>query len=194
VAAQYNGQQISLHTQALRYIDLGYSVGMAKGKEYLGHFDQDESRLPPECDGISFVPDGIVCIDYDCDFKDLGWRRDVPPTLKEKTPRGWHLFYQLPKNPRDYWKPVIEWQKDIDLLVNDGRERPYKNKSIHWARHILVSPTPGYKRIYPDQVPQKDKLTIAPEWLIKEITSGKPEKKKSKYEVDDSLIDFFIDD
>lgn len=189
MAVSYRGQQVSLHAQALRYIDLGYLVGMAKGKEYLGPLDGDEKHLPAECDGISFIPDGMVCIDYDCDFKDLGWRRDVPPTLKEKTPRGWHLFYRLPSKPREHWKPVIEWQENVDLLVNDGRERPYKSKSLHWARHILVSPSTGYRRIYPDQIPEKDKLTMAPDWLIQEVSSGKPEKKKSKYEVDQSVID-----
>lgn len=191
MAVSYRGQQVSLHAQALRYIDLGYSVGMAKGKEYLGALGGGGQILSAECDGISFIPDGMVCIDYDCDFKDLGWRRDVPPTLKEKTPRGWHLFYKLPRRPyKDPWKPIIEWQENVDLLVNDGREHPYKSKSLHWARHILVSPTPGYRRIYPDQVPEKDKLTMAPDWLIQEVSSGKTEKKKSTYEVDPGGLDY----
>jgi hypothetical protein len=191
MAAPYSGQQVSLRAQASRYVDLGYSVGMAKGKEFLGALDPWDNSLPAECDGISIIPDGLVCIDYDCEFKDLGWRRDVPPTLKEKTPRGWHLFYLLPVGySKEHWEPHIEWQPDVDLLVNDGRSRPYKSTTLNWARHILMSPTPGYRRIYPDQIPERNKLTIAPDWLVQEVTSKKGSRKKAAVTVGSTLDDF----
>ena len=192
--AAYRGQQVSLHASALRYADLGYDVGLAKGKEYLDRFHTSDRTLPPECDGISIIPNGIVCIDYDCDFKDLGWRKDVPPTLKEKTPRGWHLFYKLPIRPyKEQWKAIVSWQHQVDLLVNDGRKRKYKDdeEPVNWARHILMSPTPGYRRIYPDEIPLKDKLTMAPDWLIQEITSEEYGGKKSSIKVGQILDDFF---
>lgn len=83
--ASYTGQQRFLLREAEKYIQLGYIAGFCKGKEFLGSYV--DQFIPEEFDGISLIPEGMVCVDIDVtDFGVVG--EDLPPTLKEKTPRG----------------------------------------------------------------------------------------------------------
>lgn len=160
--------------EAARYASLGYKVGLAGGKAFLAPYRPGTKTLGANVDGISVIMDRIVCVDFDCDFKDLGWRRDLPYTWKEKTRRGWHLFYRLPAVGK--FTSRVHWQEDVDLLTcdhptskrrtryqsDDGDEQP-------WGQHVIVSPTPGYRRVWPDSVPAKHELTEAPSWLLEQL-------------------------
>jgi len=188
--ASYTGQQQFLLRAAQKYTDLGYKVGLAKGKTFLQEYESDTPVIgwfgivsntpgqnPDDFDGISLIPHGIVCVDID--VPDFGVvYEELPPTLKERTPRGWHLWYRLPivddRTGRIYmeWYPKIKWRPNVDLLTKGP---PPKKKSRyvnttggpdHWGEHILVSPTTGYKRIWPDDIPEQKLLTEAPLWLV----------------------------
>ncbi len=189
----YTGQQRFLLQAAQRYTELGYKVGLAKGKTFLQGYEPDnvvmswwgpvktQSDNPEDFDGISLIPEGIACVDID--IPDFGVVYEgLPPTLKERTPRGWHLWYRLPNTvaldeftiTSPLWTPKIKWRPHVDLLTK-GRPAPSKKASRyrnttggpdHWGEHILVSPTDGYKRIWPDEIPNVKDLTDAPQWLV----------------------------
>lgn len=179
----YTGHQRFLLRDAQKYTDLGYTVGFCKGKEFLGPYQQDEvvqtifgpvatksQQLPEDFDGISLIPQGMVCVDIDInDFSMI--HEGLPPTLKEKTPRGWHLFYAIHDDRKASAK--LKWREHVDLLVKDNRpvkKKPsrygIKDDGSPWGEHVLISPTVGYKRIWPDEVPHFNKLPDAPLWLL----------------------------
>ncbi len=162
---------------AHRYVALGYSVGFAKAKTLVSEFRGDVPH--GKFDGISIILDDLVCVDFDTHLSmDLGWGCDLPPTWKEKTPRGFHLFYLLENNspnPCDIFGEIklqgspkreskIKWKPNVDLLVK-GR-KPVRYGGAIAQAHALCYPTPGYSLIHPDIPPPKDELTPAPSWLL----------------------------
>ena len=182
--ATYTGHQRFLLRDAEKYSDLGYKVAFCKGKEYLGPYEPNvmvptifgpvatkSSEFPEGFDGISLIPDGMVCVDIDInDFSMI--HEGLPPTLKEKTPRGWHLFYRIHDDTKASAK--IKWREHVDLLVKDNRPSPKKktpyggkkDNGSPWGEHVIISPTVGYKRIWPDEVPNFNDLVDAPRWLL----------------------------
>lgn len=195
--ATYTGLQRSLISKAGEYVNLGYKIGFARGKEFLGEYTVTTTTVmtmfgphvvsaevePPEgFNGISVIPEDFVCVDLDVNDFGVIWMGSLPPTWKERTPRGWHLFYNIPApiyamghriSPQRTTK--IKWQSHVDLLIK-GPPPKSKKKSVYdgmkedgspWGEHVLISPTPGYERKWPmDACPPKDKLTMAPQWLV----------------------------
>jgi hypothetical protein len=186
--ASYTGQQRFLVRDAEKYVSLGYKVGFAKGKELLSQYVpgpvaigwwgmpiQQPIETPEGFDGISIIPDGLVCVDIDINDFGVIWD-PLPITLKERTPRGWHLFYKLPVPNKCLAK--IKWKEHVDLLCKPGagvvpslkkkssRYGGMKEDGSPWGEHVLISGTTGYQRIWPDDVPHFDKLTEAPLWLV----------------------------
>lgn len=185
--AVYTGQQQFLLRAANQYHSLGYKVGFCKGKAYLGQYEPPDmswfgayqKETPEGFDGISLIPEGMVCVDIDINDFSVIWE-PLPPTLKERTPRGWHLFYRIHDDMRFSAQPKIKWRPHVDLLVKPGvnpqvikkRSRYHDpdndddSKDSPWGEHVLISPTTGYSRIWPDQIPTYDSLPVAPRWLL----------------------------
>jgi hypothetical protein len=125
----YTGQQKTLLVWAQRYHDLGYKMGLASGKELIHTYEPTvmatgwmgmqypvAKEQPDDWDNLSIILDGLVCVDLDVPHFDVLPWHPLPPTLKEKSPRGWHLYYRLPDGvvPTD---PKISWKPHVDLLV-----------------------------------------------------------------------------
>lgn len=147
--------------QKITYEQLGYQIGFCYGKEVA---NVDGSPLGKYWNGISIIPDGIVCVDFD--DSSIKIEQDLPATFHEKSPRGYHFFYRLPNNCVE---PIIGWRSKIDLLTKGKKiQYDYDGDSFGptWARHVLVSPTPGYTRISSPVVPDINNLTMAPQWLL----------------------------
>ncbi len=210
--ATYTGLQRTLLVKAKEYHNLGYKVGYSREKEFLGVYapkqvqswygamiTQDPDDVPEDFNGISVIPEGIACVDLDINDFGVIWMGALPPTWKERTPRGWHLFYKLPPAEMVHgraWTTKIKWQPHVDLLTKDTpnpskvkRRSPYggmKEDGSPWGEHVLISPTPGYECRWPEGgVPHKDKLTEAPIWLLdaleKELPEPKAKPAKSKF-------------
>ncbi len=184
----YTGQQRFLLRDAEKYHNLGYKVAYAKGKEFLSQYEpapvvmgwfgivqSQPVESPADFDGISLIPDGLACVDID--IPDFGVvYEELPPTLKERTPRGWHLWYRLPLAEMVHggtYSPKIKWRPHVDLLtkatVKPAKRSPYGGKKANgspWGEHVLINPTSGYTRIWPDEMPAYSKLTLAPQWLV----------------------------
>ena len=209
----YTGLQRTLLSKAGEYVRLGYKIGFARGKEFLGEYvvptimtvfgpvQHGEPDAPEDFNGISLIPEGIVCVDLDINDFGVIWMGALPPTWKERTPRGWHLFYnihapiyamgQRGSPPRT---TKIKWQPHVDLLTKDDpvpkakKRSPYsgmKEDGSPWGEHVLISPTPGYERRWPEEsCCHKDKLSMAPVWLMdaleKEVPETKPKPKLFK--------------
>lgn len=144
--------------------DLGYKIGLASDKNLVGRYGS-EKAIHSEWNGISLILDGIVCVDFDTEFYDLGFGNDLPPTLKDKSPRGHHLFYRLKSN----WvfQSRVNWKPKVDLLVRSKKVVKYGGRSKDLVtEHVLVAPTPGYTKIYPDITPPCNQLSEAPDWLM----------------------------
>lgn len=195
----YTGLQRTLVTKATEYTKIGYKVGYSKGKSFLAEYKpppmvagwygimvpQGEPETPDGFDGISIIPEGIVCVDLDINDFGVIWMGALPVTWKERTPRGWHLFYNIHPDIRDKVTPKIKWQPHVDLLVRPGksvidahrgtikkRRAAYSNPTPEdngeWSEHVLVSPTPGYTRVWPTPEQEclwKTGLADAPVWL-----------------------------
>lgn len=161
-----------LMIEANKLYDLGYTVGLAQGKSLLGQFIKGSKSNPDNYDGISIILDDIVCVDFDTDLHmDVGWGNNLPPTLKEKSPRGFHLFYLLPAHALTKRETKVKWKEHVDLLTKGKTMRTprYGSNNTTASAHVLMSPSPGYRRIYPDVTPPKDALPLAPDWLIQAI-------------------------
>lgn len=194
--ATYTGQQRFLLRDADKYLGLGYRVGLAKEKKFVKEYKQNvvttfwgpmqtTPDIDVDFDGISVIPDEIVCVDID--VPDFGVvYEELPPTWKEKTPRGWHLWYRLPQVIGAPWAPQIKWRPHVDLLTKEkvvtlNLDSPVKRRSrydtgedddqdepvvtSHWGEHVLCSGTTGYIKMWPDEIPHRDKLPLAPQWL-----------------------------
>lgn len=177
----YSGQQQFLISAAKKYTNLGYTIGLSKDKTLIKTFSGYESDI--NFDGISIILDGLVCVDIDSSDIDLGWHY-LPPTLKERSPRGWHLFYRLDLiNYSDYeFHSKIKWDRcshsSVDLLVKESIQRKTKDGKL-WSAHALVSPSVGYRRVYHDEMPYKNDVAIAPDWLMEAISNNLIKKNKS---------------
>lgn len=155
----------ALLREAMRLTELGYSVGLSSGKNLVGKY-HPKTIIDGSWDGISLILSNLVCVDFDTHLSmDVGWGRDLPPTLKDKTPRGYHLFYLLPSSSTKRISK-IKWQKHVDLLTEGKRVRYGRTQA---DAHALCYPTPGYQRMYPEEVPTMSQLTLAPKWLQDEI-------------------------
>lgn len=169
----YTGFQRQLMQEVAKYKSLGYTVGLSKAKE-LTTYKPEDSSIGKDWDGISIIMDGMVCVDFDTHFIDLDSGYTLPPTWKEKSNRGLHLFYRLPANFEGESK--IHWKENIDLLTKGKRKVLYNRRGVSninedrvWGEHVLVSPSKGYTRVYPDNVMAKEKLPIAPTWVLDQI-------------------------
>lgn len=199
MSKSYTGQQRFLLQAAERYTNLGYQIGFAKGKEFLGVYQpavvtsagwwgmpiKTEVDAPDDFNAISLIPNGVVCVDIDEPDFGLVWE-PLPPTWKERTPRGWHLFYYLDPEDRDKCNPKINWRPHVDLLTvrgvpsaaNEEQRVVYGRKpssktttaSPIWGGHVLISRSDGYTLVYPDQVPPLAQLTPAPDWLVYQLS------------------------
>lgn len=175
----------SLISEARKFVALGYEVGLTHGKNLIGNFSIDSTMIqrgkgPDEVNGISIILTDIVCVDFDSDLSmDLGWGYDLPSTLKERSPRGFHLFYQLNVSDFSIKESKIKWKPNVDLLTkgktmrikNYDEDSSIEDGSKTAQAHVLVAPSSGYRRIYPDVTPAKDQLTMAPDWLQNAIRS-----------------------
>lgn len=187
--AAYTGQQKFLLRDAQQYLDLGYRVGLCKGKSFVREYKESSdffgnrySQIEADFDGISIIPHEIVCVDIDIPDFGVVWE-ELPPTWKERSPRGWHLWYRLPLVIGEPWLPQIKWRPHVDLLVKAGRKAAeVKFRSVYgkrvqeeseedepigtqWGEHVLCSGTTGYTRVWPDKIPPRDQLPLAPQWL-----------------------------
>jgi hypothetical protein len=166
----YTGMQLSLLEAAKKYSSLGYKIGICTNKVLDKQF-VSSSHYDGDWNAISIILDGIVCVDFDTPSMDIG--EFLPPTLKEKSPRGYHLFYRLPKNA--FADPKIHWKKNVDLLVqNKNSKNTVKygaTANVDFGGHVLCSPSPGYTRVYPEDTPSKDKIEPAPAWLITALSA-----------------------
>jgi len=191
----YTGQQRFLLRDAQKYADLGYRVGLCKGKAFVQEFKPEAVTMTfwgpiktavdvsVDFDGISIIPHEIVCVDIDIPDFGVVWE-ELPPTWKERSPRGWHLWYRLPQVIGEPWLPQIKWRPHVDLLVKAGRKATeVKFRSVYgkrvqeeddgedeplgtqWGEHVLCSGTSGYTRVWPEETPHRDQLPLAPQWL-----------------------------
>lgn len=148
---------------AARYIQLGYTVGASLDKVLI------EERFSPyispkSWNSISIILDGLVCVDLDR-FTSLGEKFVLPPTFKERSPRGLHFLYRLPV----YFKGTskIGWKKHIDLLTRTRAHTvKYGSSDKEFQGHVLCSPSKGYTRLSPNVIPRKMDLPMAPDWLL----------------------------
>lgn len=160
------------------YAKLGYSVGLSKDKVLLDAFEvengtrelrsQSLHSSKRDWNGISIILDDIVCVDFD--RHDMVSPGDLPITWTEKTARGVHYFYRLPKDGRSF-RCRTAFREHLDLLVKErGRSRRTLyggDESTTWFGHVLVSPTTNYQRTYPeDKIIPKDQLPLAPRWVL----------------------------
>lgn len=151
--------------EANRLSNLGYDIGLTKSKDLVGKYHEG-TKPDSSWDGISLILTEIVCVDFDTHLTmDAGWGNDLPPSWKEKTPRGYHLFYFLPTSSFQRISK-IKWKPHIDLLTQ-GKKIKYGSKQFE--SHALLYPSNGYSRVYPDIPPSKHLLTLAPKWLQKEL-------------------------
>lgn len=155
----------TLIAEAKKFTALGYMVGLSSGKSLVGRYHSG-TISDGSWDGISLILEGLVCVDFDDKLSfDCGYGNDLPTTLKESSPRGYHLFYLL-DNPFTKRESKIKWKPHVDLLTHGKRVKYGRAQA---ESHVLVYPTPGYSRIYPDDIPSKDQLTMAPQWLEEAI-------------------------
>lgn len=184
----YTGQQRAFLSIAQKYSDLGYKVGLASGKElvetyeppqmipgWFGYMYPQSKEFSTNWDSLSIILDGIVCVDLDVPYFDVLQWNPLPPTLKERSPRGWHLYYRLPYDI-EALNPKINWKPHVDLLVKATNTRKiqtskYGKVGKPFGGHVVCAPTLGYTRIYPDEQPKKDWLPIAPQWVLDVLDS-----------------------
>jgi hypothetical protein len=154
----------TLIAEAKKFTALGYMVGLTSAKNLVGRYHSG-TVFDGSWDGISLILEGLICVDFDDKLSfDCGYGNDLPATLKESSPRGFHLFYRKDPNNDPFVRreSKIKWKPHVDLLTHGKRVRYGRAQA---EAHALVYPTPGYQRIYPDNVPSKDELTMAPQWL-----------------------------
>jgi hypothetical protein len=174
--AMYFGYQKHLMDTVLQYQALGYSMALSKGKNITTHMPMPVS-LGLDWDGVSIIMDKLVCVDFDTIDLDIG--EILPPTWKEKTRRGYHLFYRVPTG--FVGQPKIGWKPNVDLLFY-GTTSKFANCSLAlgyggtrdtpqrpWGKHVLVAPTNGYSMLYPEKPFALAELPMAPSWLLKTI-------------------------
>lgn len=174
---RYNGHRLELISQAGKYIRAGWKVGLARGKKLARRVERagfEPGDLFGDWDGISILMDKrLVVVDIDSIRWTIPNWNYLPSTFKERSRRGFHLFYDLPKDV-GHVIPHVKWRPNIDLLVR-ASEASYtygdeNDEESTWDSHVLVSPSAGYSRVWPDHVPTRKSITCAPDWLIQEVT------------------------
>lgn len=160
------------------YTKLGYSIGLANKKKLLEVFELREgingqrarssldAGLLRQWDGISLILDDVVCVDIDVEDVDKVITEELPKTWTEKTARGWHYFYRMPKGR---FACRISFRPHLDLLVKDKRiaHRAYgESEDELWYGHALISPTDNYSRVHPSEMMAKALLPMAPSWVV----------------------------
>lgn len=156
-----------LNDAADHYVRLGYRIGVTKNKILVAEprgvprLNGDPVLDPKSWDGISIILDGLVCVDMDR-FTNLGV--ELPPSLKERSPRGLHFLYRLPPNYKG--QTIIGWRKNVDLLTRNIHAKSRYNSDGAFEGHVLCSPSKGYSRLYPYAIPARNALPIAPNWLL----------------------------
>jgi hypothetical protein len=179
--ATYTWHQKGLLSVAQKYTELGYKVGLASGKElvepyeapimvaagWFGAMIPQPKEYSTKWDSLSIVLDGLVCVDLDVPYFDVLQWNPLPPTLKEKSPRGWHLYYRLPEHIV-MWDPKINWKPHVDILTKGTGTKvsKYGKRNKPFGGHVVCTPTPGYSRVYPDEQPRLDWIPMAPTWLL----------------------------
>lgn len=176
----YTGQQRTFLSVAEKYHNLGYKVGLSSGKELVEPYEPPKvtygwfgvavpqaKEYSTEWDSLSIILDGLVCVDLDIPHFDVLCWVPLPPTLKERSPRGWHLYYRLPEE-KLFPNPKIKWKPHVDILVKgNGRKAiRYGKKDAPFGGHVVCAPTPGYARIWPEEQPMKSWIPIAPDWVL----------------------------
>ncbi len=147
---------------AHHYTNLGYQVGMTYGKELI--LDRFSRFIDEDWDGIAIILNKLVCVDMDR-FISLGSQCILPPTLKERSPRGLHYFYRMPSSYRRRMSKV-GWIEGVDLLTKD-RDTTRYNATNNFNGHVLCSPSKGYSRLSPKTTPAMSALPMAPDWLVR---------------------------
>ena len=181
--AQYTGKQQFLLNHGVQMRKLGWRVGLARSNKTLlcELIGARNLYIGKDWDSLSIIMDEqLVVVDIDALTYEIPYGYDLPPTLKERSRRGTHLFYQLPKG--DYACRIKRWT-NVDLLVREEKdeaseyivynEKEDGEKTIRhpWVSHVLCSPSTNYSLVWPDALPHRNEITQAPEWLIKEVTS-----------------------
>lgn len=164
-----------LSQAADEYIQKGYRVALCRKKTLLIQISSGcEASGFNNWDGISIVLErDMVCVDFDTPefgFETITgdvWEYPMPPSLKEETNRGWHVFYRLPYAYK--YRPRIHWKPSVDLLVFDDEQNVLYGKEKFFG-HVLCSPTKYYIREYPKNLPAKSELAMAPDWLIQAVS------------------------
>lgn len=173
-----------LHLQyAEHYYQLGYTVGLSIGKRLITTFEYQRalasrgidrwyqnyvSLFGQEWDSISIILNDLVCVDLDT--QDIKIYDEMPPTWTEKTPRGLHYFYRLPRDGRPY-TCQISYRPHMDLLVKRKQPNtPYGNlngDTTTWYGHALIAPSKSYLRLKPSgkDIIKKNELPLAPSWI-----------------------------
>lgn len=155
-----------LNRTALQYSNLGYQIGLTKNKVLVTeHYPAYANKN--DWDSISIILNSLVCVDLD-HFTSLGKDCPLPQTLKERSPRGLHFFYRLSRGFEGVAK--IGWKPKVDLLTKAPNTIYHKPDKL-WEGHVLCSPSKGYSRLFPRNIPPKNELPMAPDWLIKQLTS-----------------------
>lgn len=166
------------------YYKLGYKIGLTKEKALVAEYEPCEgvllqralsSHQVQEWDGISIILRDLMCVDIDSN--EVKIEEALPPlsiTWTEKTKRGWHYIYRLPKDNHSR-SCKVSWRPNVDLLVyNPSRTPPaYRNErgisQSTWFGHILVSPTNGYTRTAPQGMIAYGQLPSAPSWILEAL-------------------------
>lgn len=165
-------QRTSLIKQAIAIQDLGWIIGCVKKKTLLSTGAWYNNYGRDEWDGISVCIDTnlvVVDIDYKDGEEDLFQRGYyLPPTLKERSPKGVHLYYNLPKLSSTNKKSIIKWRPKVDLLTSCGTYAKYKDRTPH----VVCSPTPGYELVWPNNWPHRNSPVVAtaPDWVVDAVT------------------------
>ena len=176
---RHKGPLTNLTEEAHKLNCLGWSTNFTKEKGIV--FDTAEAT------GISITVDpNLVVVDIDSTRWELPWGCILPPTMKERSPRGWHLFYntEIPLGTQIKKWPNIDLLGGLENYSSPQFYAQDKGKKDNrdfppWERHVLCSPTPGYSLVCPDKFPNRKEITQAPSWLVEAAKEGMaPEKAK----------------
>ena len=186
----YNGERRNLLQVARQMVNKGWQIGLADGKSFVEEpnwKESDNDILKWDFDGISVIIDKeLIVVDIDAPHWSLPGYRVLPPTFKEKSPRGVHLFYHAPSSSIGYTR--VKWVPNVDLLTQDQGDDWYDGH--YFEGHVLLAPTQGYTRIWPDHPPDRMSLTVAPDWLIEATHSDPFMTPDPEPDRDDSDIPF----
>lgn len=215
----YSGKMLSLLGSVIEWKMKGFPISLALDKKRVGsvlpedfidwprtrHFDivahlkgcgKVFNGISIDLDASAFPrssPDFMLCcVDIDSPRWNLPGGCTLPPTLKEKSPRGLHLIYRLPSDFVPTQGSKIKWRPGIDLLIGTRSDVEhcaqdnYLHRSVYddvvvdndqrvktysaFENHVLCSPTEGYARVWPEGLQDVSDLSLAPKWLLDEFS------------------------